>query len=589
MVSEFELLIKDGTIVDGTGRKAFKGSVAVSGEEIVAIGDVSGDAKRVIEADGLTIVPGFVDPHSHADLTLLWYPRCESYVMQGVTTFVGGHCGISPAPLGEYVETPTPLMDYLCELDPHIYYPKDIYPLDQVNEWMQQKFGWTLDWRTMREHFKVVEKKGIAMNYAPLVGHGNVRYAILGEDYKRHSKDSEIEQMIELIHKAMEDGCIGMSTGLDYDPDVFADKEEIEKCLTVIKGYGGIYSPHWRRTGRRREMAMGHRSAERIQGITDVLETAKATGVRMNIAHLYGGYEVSPPPPPALQEAIGRSTLDVIDRYREEGVQVTFDVIPFSPTWGAMPYLCSLLAPWLRVLGSREALGRWLKVSDYREEIKGALYAGKWFIRVAYNPCTNPRWAENIKVVKSKSPGCDGRTIAQIAGDRGKDPLDTLFDIIAEDPESRGAVPDYRGTEDYVKLFFKHPLSMVGVDTYVVDINYQQRCPPYSVPGVNTFSAYPSFLKRNVEENKVLTLEEAVHKTSGLPARIHRLKRRGTLEEGNHADITIIDWRRIRVLGDELEPRKYPKGIEYVFVNGVPVVDEGKLTKELPGRILTRE
>ena len=589
MVSEFELIIKDGTIVDGTGRKAFKGSIAVSCEKIVALGDISGDARRVIDADGLTIVPGFVDGHSHADLTLLLYPKCESYVMQGVTTFVGGQCGISPAPLGEYIEPPFPLSDYLCELDPHKYYPKDVYPIGLTNEWMKEKFGWTLDWRTMAEYFKVVEKKRTAVNYAPLVGHGSVRYAVLGEDYKRHSTGSEIEQMIELIHKAMEDGCIGMSAGLDYDPDVFADKSEMEKCVDAIKGYGGVYAPHWKRTGRRREMAMGHRPAERIQGIIEVLETAKATGVKLNIAHLYGGYEVSPPPPPELQEAIGRSTLDVIDRYKEEGVDVTFDVIPFNPVWGAMPYLCSLLAPWLRVLGSREELGKWLKAPEYREEIKEALFAGKWFIRVAYNPCTNPRWAENIKVVKSGSPGCNGKTIAQIAEERGKEPFDTFFDIIADDPESRGAIPDYRGTEEYVKLFFKHPLSIVGVDTHVVDTKYQQKCPPYMIPGVNTFSAYPSFLKRNVKENKVLTIEEAVQKTSSLPAKIYNLKNRGTLEEGAYADITIINWKKLRVLGDELEPRRYPEGIECVFVNGVAVVDEGKITEELPGKILTRE
>lgn len=588
MTLDFDLIIKNATIVDGTGKPAYKGSIGIKGEHITAIGDLKGDAEKTIDATGLIAMPGFIDVHSHADWTILWYPKCESYVYQGVTTFVGGQCGGSPAPIREYVRVPYILQDYLYELAPFMYYPESLYPLEQVNEWMEKIFGWTITWRTMGEFFKVVMEKGISCNYAPLLGHGAVRYAVMGKDYKRKATREEVEEMIELIHQGMKDGCLGMSTGLDYDPDVFADEEEIVKCVTTLKEYGGVYSPHWRRTGRRRDIPLGARLPDRIEGIRQVIETCRKTGVPLQIAHLYGGYEVSPPGPSEIQEAIGIATLKEIDKAIEEGYQVTFDVIPYNPWWNPMPYLCSLLAPWLRLLGSREKLGYWLKIKDFREEIKQAIFAGKWFIRVAYNPNVNPRWAHNIKVIKHKNPQYNGKTIAQLSRELNKDPLETYFDLIAEDPDARGAVPDYRLTEDYVKLFFKHPAGMVGVDVAVFDDKYERKSPPYTIPGINTYSAYPSFLIRYVKEQKIFTLEEAVQKISTLPARVYKLRGRGTLLEGSYADIVLIDFDKLEVTGTPLEPRRYPKGIEYVIVNGKIVINKGEHTNATPGKVLTR-
>src|SRR3989304_871555 len=147
MVAEFDVLIKNATIVDGTGRSAFTGSLGIIGDKIGGVGDVKGDAVDVIDANGLTASPGFIDAHSHADWAIMWYPMCESFVMQGVTTFVGGQCGGSPGPLGDIVRVPGILADYLDQLDPYKYYPKPLYPLDQVNRWMEEKFGWTMDWK----------------------------------------------------------------------------------------------------------------------------------------------------------------------------------------------------------------------------------------------------------------------------------------------------------------------------------------------------------------------------------------------------------------------------------------------------------
>ncbi len=589
-MDEFDILIQNATIVEGTGRDAYRGSIGIAGDRVAAIGEVKGDAKKVVDADGLTAVPGFIDAHSHADWTLLWYPMCQSYVMQGVTTFVGGQCGGSPGPLGEHIRVPHLLSDHLPDLDPFKFYPnKPYYPLEQVNEWMEEIFGWSIDWRTMGGFFERVEDTGISMNYAPLVGHGSVRTKVMGLDYKRRSTEDEQAEMRKLIAEAMEEGCVGMSAGLDYDPDVFASQEEMIDGVKVLKKYDGVYCPHWRRTGRRRGIAAGHVPNEKITALMECVDVYKKTGVRLHYAHLSTGWQIHPPAPDELEEANLRVTIDMITRESRGGLDITWDAIPQLTRGGfaVMPYLCSLLSPWLRELGGREAFGRWLKVKDFREEVKEAIRQGKWFIRVLYNPNTNPRWAENIFVLKSRSPGLDGKTIAEIAREREADAWDTWLDIIAEDPDTRGVTSQLVPRTCY-NLYYTHPAGMVGLDTSVFDDKYQAKNPPYTIPGINTFSAYPLFYIKHVRDGSLFTLEEAVQKTSTMPARVHNLEGRGVITEGSYADIVLMDLPNLKVLGDELEPRRYPEGIEYVFINGIPVVELAEHTGARPGRVLKR-
>ncbi len=586
-MAKFDVLIENATIVEGSGKRAYEGSIGVEGDKVAALGDVKGDAVKTVEAKGLHAVPGFIDAHSHADWTLLWYPRCESYVMQGVTTFVGGQCGGSPAPLGEHIRVPRLLGDHLPELDPYKFYPRQpYYPIEQVNEWMEEIYGWTLDWETMGGYFKKVEEIGVSMNYAPLVGHGSIRTKVMGLDYKRHSTKEEWAEMRELIHEAMREGCVGMSAGLDYDPDVFAAHEEIVDGVGVLKDYGGVYCPHWRRTGRRRGVAAGHVPNEKITALMECVDVHKETGVRLHYAHMSTGWQIHPPPPDELEEANVSVTLDMITEDSESELDITWDAIPFMTRSGfsTMPYLASLYSPWLRELGGLDAFGKWLKVKDFREEVKDAIRQGKWFIRVAYNPNTAPRWAENISVLESKVPGIDGKTIAEM---RGADPWDTYFDVIAEDPYTRGATGTMRPRTPYLQ-YYTHPKGMVGLDTSVFDAEYQARSPPYSIPGINTFNAYSMFFIKYVRDGDLFTIEEAVQKTSTMPARVHNLEGRGVIKEGGFADIVLMDMKKLKVLGTELEPRKHPKGIEQVFVNGVSVVEKGEHTGAKPGKVLKK-
>jgi len=589
-MTEYDYLIKNATIVEGTGKKAYKGSIGVKDDKVAALGKVEGDAEKTLDAKGLTATPGFIDAHSHADWTLLWFPKSESYIMQGVTTFVGGQCGGSPAPIGEVMRLPRGLADRLPELDPFKFYPKQpYYPIEQVNEWMKEIFGWTIDWTTMKGYFEEVKAKGVSMNYAPLVGHGSVRTKVMGLDYKRHSTKEEWAEMRELIHAAMKDGCVGMSTGLDYDPDVFASQDEIVDGVGVLKEYGGVYCPHWRRTGRRRGISSGHVPNEKITALMECVDVYNRTGVRLHYAHMSTGWNIHPPAPEELEAANVKSTLDMITADSKGELDITWDAIPGMTRSGfaTMPYLASLYAPWLRELGGLEEFGKWLKVKDFREEVKDAIRTGKWFIRVFYNPNTQPRWAENIIVIKSDAPGAEGKTIAEIAEERGTDPWDTYFDVISEDPYTRGATGSMGSREPYLQ-YYTHPNGMVGLDTSVFDAEWQGTNPPYSIPGINTFSAYPLFYIKYMRDSDLFSLEEAVQKTSTMPAKVHNLEGRGVLKKGAYADIVLMDIPKLKILGDEIEPRRHPEGIEYVFVNGKPVVKKGKHTGATPGRVLTR-
>ncbi|MFX0205222.1 MAG: amidohydrolase family protein, partial [Candidatus Hodarchaeota archaeon] len=279
MVSNTDILIKNVTIVDGSGNSPYKGSICIKGEKISTIGKNETDATEIIDANGLVASPGFIDAHSHADMTILWYPNCESFAMQGVTSFIGGNCGISPAPLGDIIRVPELLGNYLEQLDPHIYYPKTVHPLEKVNQWMERIFGWMLDWNSMSQYFTKVKDNGISVNYAPLVGNGNIRLSVMGEDYKRDATSGEIDQMVDLVHQSMREGCIGLSAGFDYDPDAFASKEEIIENVSVLKEYDGVYSPHWRRTGRRRNIKLGARPNDRVSGIKECIQVARITKV----------------------------------------------------------------------------------------------------------------------------------------------------------------------------------------------------------------------------------------------------------------------------------------------------------------------
>ena len=597
MSDDYNTIIKNVNIIDGSGKPAYKGSIGIKNDKIEALGDVKGDARKEVDASGLYASPGWIDAHSHGDTNLLYFPKCENYVMQGVTTFVGGQCGGSQGPFGDMMGLPGIASEHIQDLEPHKYYPKNhLFPRDDVNEVMEKYYDWKVDWNTIGEWFERIESVGVSMNAAPLVGQGTVRYHVLGNDYKRHSTDEELDQMKELIHQAMQQGCIGMSTGLDYDPGVWASMDEINECVKIMKDYNGVYCPHWRRTGRRRDVKFGDTRSNKVDGLLESINTCRVTGVKTNIAHLTPGWRLVPEGNDMMEEMNIRTTLKFFDDALEEGLDISFDSMPWFLMGGfdVMPYLSSILTPWLREQNSLQKFAEWLKVPDYRAEVVDAIQNGKWFIRLAYNPNTNPQWAENIWVVKHKNQDYEQKNIATIASERDQPQLETWFDLICEDPESRGVATGTADTGNfpwrpYRALFFKHKVGSLSLDQSVFNAEYQQTNPPYRMPGINAFNAFPAFIIKMVKDIKLFKLEEAIYKISTAAAEHHNLKGRGTITPGNYADITIFDLEKLKVKATPVEPRQHPEGIEYVIVNGTTVVEKGRHSGVTPGKILKRE
>lgn len=585
---ECDLLIKNARIVDGTGAPAFAGAIAVKGERIHAVGRVEGDlsvdAAETIDAGGLVVSPGFIDAHDHGDCSILYYPRAESFVRQGVTTFVGGNCGTSPGPYGDYVDAAYFLYDLYQRIAPDMYYPERLQPIDRVNELHREMYGWEIDWGTLGEWMGRVEAKGTSANVVPIAGHGDIRNLVMGLDYRRKATKKEITVMLEHVARAMEDGCRGLSVGRDYNPGYWAETSELVACAEIAAKYGGVYTSHSLRTGLREERRPGDPQPAKTSGVLEAIEVGRRAKIPVEISHLSPLYDVWPPGDKTMAEASAKATLKAIDDARAEGLDVNFDLIP-NTTGGiySTPYLASALMPWLRIAGSLDQLGKALAMPALREEIKATIMSGKWY---NLNPNLTPMWAMGPTIVECSEEGFRGKTIAQIAKELKIGELDALMEVLRADPHTKanilGGVPGFM-------MLVKHPAAMIGIDTFGVDDKWEIKTPPGILPNENTFGGHPRYLRTCVREAKILTLEEAIRKITSLPASKFKLRDRGVLREGAYADLTVFNPDTITDRGNTLKPRAYPKGIEYVAVNGKLVVAKAKHTGETPGKVLRRE
>ena len=383
------------------------------------------------------------------------------------------------------------------------------------------------------------------------------------------------------VQEGMEAGAFGLSTGLDYIPGTHTDTEELIELAKVIKEFNGIYATHWRRTGPRRERVT--QITERIKGIIEAIEVGRRADVQVQISHITTGYTIMPQPPPELEEAAVKATLKVIDDAKAEGLDIAFDIIP-NVTGGTLTnvYLVSALTPWLRTTGSRNGLAHALKMSDFKEEVKSTIMAGKWW---GLNPIINPYWSETIEIVTCKNGDYVGKTIREIALQKSLDDLEALFGIVVEDPDTK-IVNRGKKTDNEIAAFLKYPSCMIGLDTYTFDEKWAMKQPPYELPHPNTYGGMPRYIRRYVCEMKVLVLEEAIRKITHLPAKKFKLRNRGVLKPGAYADVVVFNFNEISDIEDPLEPRRYPKGIRYVIVNGKIVVKNGKHTKVRAGTVL---
>lgn len=574
-----DIIIKKGSIVDGTGKDMYKGDIGIKDDRIVKIGKLDGyNAQKIIDAEGLIVSPGFIDMHSHGEITILLYPEAQSSILQGITTMVGGNCGISPAPIKDYWLMQFWEFDFWYEIDPYIFYENTIQPLDKVKDVIKKKFDIDINWSTFGEFLDRVEEKGTSINYIPLVGHGQIRTQVMGKNSNREATREEIEKMKEFIREAMESGAYGMSTGLDYVPGAYCNTEEIIELAKVVKEYNGIYATHWRRTGVRKGTP---KRPKKIKGIEEAIKIGKKANIKVQISHLLSGYEIYPEPPAALDRASAYATLDVIDRAIDEGVDVAFDVIPnTSGGIATTPYIISYFFPWLKQASSVKQFVNNLLAKDFRADIKKFIMDGKWY---SLNPKVNPEWDKGIIICSSKNKEYEGKPLSEISESKNMDALDLLFDMLVEDPYIKAK--SVMMSDEGVKVFLKHPKSMVCTDAFVFDDKgvwgIDTEIPRF-LPHPNTYCAFPRYIT-TYGENRI---EDTIRRITGFPAEWLGIKDRGIIKEGAYADIVIFDKNGLKTNEDYIEPRNYPEGINYVIVNGKVVVDEGKHTGELSGKVI---
>jgi N-acyl-D-amino-acid deacylase len=590
MSDDFDILIKNATIVDGTGDAPYKGAVAVKGERIAAVGRLEGDlekgAETIIDAKGRVTSPGFIDVHNHGDISILHYPAAEGFLRQGITTFVGGNCGSSPGPYNDFVDLGMFLYDIHYEVNPDMYYPDGLVQRELLNERHREAYGWEIDWHTLGEFFKRVEARGISPNYVPVVGHHPIRNIVMGRDFRRTATEAEVEAMKDHLRQAMEDGCSGFSVGRDYESSYYADLDELVALAKVAAEYGGVYTSHSLRTGLRKARRPGEFPPVKVEGLKEAIEVGRQAGIPVQISHLGTLYDVTPGGDLDLAEAAARATLKIVDDAREEGVDVHFDMIPNNRGFGiySSNWLAASLLPWLKVAGSREQLAEALRMGEFREEIKEKIWAGKWY---RLNPNITPNWAGTQRIMECKDGSFVDKTVAEIAEELGKNELDVLMDVLMVDPYAKVGT---RGFDNPTKgMFYKHPASMVGIDTFAIDTDWETKHPPWYRPSENSFGGFAAYFMNAVRESKFLSVEEAVRKVTSLPAEKFKLSDRGVLKPGAYADIVVMDLEKVTPKAGPLTPNVYPEGIEHVVVNGIHVVRDSEHTGARPGKVLYRE
>jgi N-acyl-D-amino-acid deacylase len=529
-----DVLVRDALVVDGTGSPPFRGDVAVEDGKIAAVGDLDGaPAERVIEAAGRMVSPGFFDPHSHSDFTLLTVPTADSTVRQGVTTEVVGNCGWTYAPV-------TPASERFIEARLRTFaYPGPV------------------EWGTFGEHLSFLERMGHSQNLAWFVGHNTVRYA--AGVFEPEATEEQLRLMESLVAEAMHAGALGLSTGLEFNPGRQAPTHELVRLNKVVGSYGGSYTSHVR-----------NRDAWLQDSIDEFLTIVREGGTKGEISHLNVRHRTNAAPG-AWQRAV-----DTMAAAREEGVDVLADTTPFRDGLGQM---AGILPAWVLADGWEEGCKR-LGDRAVRERLRGEcdrywrfIHKGDWHrVRLQGSP---------------QHPGLDGKAFPEIAGLMGMDEWDAYFQILADSGpaiESLLLIGELF-TDEHLAEMISHPLFSLGVDGYTAALGS-------GLDGIAghpvCFAGHVHYLTHHVGELRTLPLEEAIRKMTSMPAQHFGFTDRGEIRPGLVADLAVIDLDRLAD-GSTLEhPLNYVEGVDEVLVNGVSVISGGEHTGARPGRHLAR-
>ena len=524
-MNKYDLIIKNGIIIDGTTSPPFKADIAIVNDIITKIGDLTGEkAEKIIDARGLYVAPGFIDMHNHSDVSVFVVPTADNYIRQGVTTIVIGNCGASPAPLTELNRS----------------FVKD--------SWRPYSEEVAFTWGTFGEYLDKLDELKKSVNIVPLIGHGTLRSAIMGTE-DREPTQKDLNNMKELLIEALEKGAYGLSTGLIYVPGVFSKTNEIIELAKVVAKYNGIYASHIRNEGTRL-----------IDAVNEVLRIALEARVSAEISHL----KSSGKPNWGKVEIV----LKIIEEYALRGHDISADAYPYT---AASTELASLLPAKIREGGYKELIKR-LRDPRVIEEIRKLGLRG-----------IDEGLIDAHDIMISYSPShkeLEGKRLDDIAREWSLDITETIAKLLIDDEGATGMIL-FTMSENDVRKVISHPYVAIGSDGSIKKFGLGK-------PHPRNYGTFPRVIAKYVREEKVLSLPEAIRKMTSLPARKLKLWNRGIIRPRMKADIVIFDYYTITDTATYENPHSYPKGIKYVIVNGEIVVEDEEHTGRKPGKLLRR-
>jgi N-acyl-D-aspartate/D-glutamate deacylase len=578
----YDLIIRNGTIVDGTGKDKYPGDVAIQGDRIAALGDMrDAQSAKTINAEGKYVMPGYIDPHSHGDLNMLIWPESEAYVMQGVTTTVCGNCGFSPAPIKDVWTFAAWEYRLIHRATPQYYTEISFFhDIEKMKAGFKDVYDYDIDYENMGEFFRKADSAGFSVNYYPFVGHNNIRTAVMGMDCLRPAAPAEIERMKALLKQEMEAGCRGLSTGLDYPPGVYGTTEEIIELAKVAKACGGSYISHFRAS---QLFTTGKLDMDVPGGIREAIKIGKETGIRVHLAHMLPAFTMSPNDP--LERKIEAATIikDIIDEALAQGVKISYDVIPNTSGGGCTtPNLGYLFRPWILASGSYEQFLKNIEVADYAEMLKRDAACSPWF---PLNSNMIPDLGNNYHINESCHKEYAHKTLGEIMKENDWDAVHALLEILKADPDTKlKPVSGVGVSEEWLKEILDHPYAMPSSDgfSYNRDAEIGLDYPLDKKPHPNNFCYAIRYLTRYQKER----IEDTVRMLTGLPAEIFDIKSRGTLEQGNYADIAVFTEDHLNTNENYSNPAIFPDGIDYVIINGKLTGEDKKHTGAKAGKIL---
>ena len=535
LAQSFDLVLTNGHIIDGTGSPWYSGDLGIREGKIAAIGNLANaPRKRTIDVQGQVVAPGFIDMLGQSEMTILVDPRLPSKIYQGITTEITGE-GNSAAPLN----------DVIIQADVASYQHLKITP----------------DWRTMRQYFARLEKQGMGINLASYVGATQVRRMVLGDENKAPTPD-QLNQMKALVRDAMHDGAVGLSTSLEYAPAPYAKTDELIALAGEASKFGGIYATHMR-----------NESDSVLQAIDEALRIGREAHIPVEIWHLKVAGKANWGRMPEVVAKISSA--------RAQGMDVAADTYAY-PAW--FNSFSAFIPQWAHDGGDAKLIQR-LQDPAMRARIRKDMMTRSTEWDNEWQEIPGPE-AVMIGVVQNpKLVPLQGKTLADVARLWNKDPIDALFDLLIED-KAFTEVAVFGMSEPDVVLALQQPWVAVDNDssgTSPEGLLGQEH------PHPRAYGTFPRILRKYVREEKKLALEDAIRKFTSLPAQRMRLTDRGVLKQGMWADVVVFDPATIRDLATFEKPNQLSEGMNYVLVNGVPVIDQGKMTGALPGKVLRGE